>query len=89
MEQMGIGDAREARRSVMAVLADLPEAVDEVESIDRISLMESIKAACAAGQAADTLRLQELRSAAEAEAGVPLERRCRGSSAEVALARRV
>ncbi|GAA1908639.1 HNH endonuclease signature motif containing protein [Williamsia serinedens] len=89
MELTGIVDAREALRSVMAVLADLPVAADESETVDRISLMESIKAACAAGQAADTLRLQELRSAAEAEAGVPVERRCRGLSAEVALARRV
>ncbi|MBE7161570.1 MAG: HNH endonuclease, partial [Williamsia herbipolensis] len=89
MELTGIVDAREALRSVMAVLADLPVAADESETVDRISLMESIKAACAAGQAADTLRLQELRSAAEAEAGVPVERRCRGLSGEVALARRV
>jgi predicted lipid carrier protein YhbT len=89
MKCTDIVDAREALRSVVAVLADLPEAADEAETIDRISLMESIKAACAAGQAADTLRLQELRSAAEAEAGVPVERRCRGLSAEVALARRV
>ncbi|MGZ8179183.1 HNH endonuclease [Williamsia sp. SKLECPSW1] len=89
MEQTGIVDAREALRGVMAVLADLPAAGDEAEAVDRISLMESIKSACAAGQAADTLRLQELRSAAEAERGVPVERRCRGLSAEVALARRV
>ncbi|GAA2056344.1 HNH endonuclease signature motif containing protein [Williamsia deligens] len=88
MEHIGI-DAREALRDVMAVLAALPAAGDEAEAVDRISLMESVKAACAAGQAADTLRLQELRSAAEAERGVPVERRCRGLSAEVALARRV
>jgi hypothetical protein len=89
MEHTGTVDARQALREVMAVLAELPVAGDEAEAIDRISLMESIKAACAAGQAADTLRLQELRSAAEAERGVPVERRCRGLSAEVALARRV
>ncbi|MFD0924529.1 13E12 repeat family protein [Williamsia deligens] len=73
----------------MAVLADLPAAGDEVEAIDLISLAESVKATCAAVQADQTLRLQELRSAAEVERGVPLERRCRGLSAEVALARRV
>ena len=89
MEITGIDDARSALRSVMAVLAELPAAADEAETIDRISLMESIKAACAAGQAQDTLRLKELRSAAEAERGVPVERRCRGLSAEVALARGV
>ena len=89
MENSDTVDAREALRDVMAVLAALPAAGGEVEAIDRISLLESIKASCAAGQAADTLRLQELRSAAEAERGVPVERRCRGLSAEVALARRV
>ncbi len=89
MESTCIVDARDALRDVMAVLADLPAAVQEAEAIDRISLLESIKATCAAEQAADTLRLQELRSAAEAERGVPAERRCRGLSAEVALARRV
>ena len=78
MEITGIDDARSALRSVMAVLTELPAAADEAETIDRISLMESIKAACAAGQVQDTLRLQELRSAAEAERGVPVERRCRG-----------
>ncbi|MBE7162048.1 MAG: HNH endonuclease, partial [Williamsia herbipolensis] len=82
-------DARDALRSIMAVLAELPVAGDEAEAVDRIALLESIKSACAAGQARDTLRFQELRSAAEAEAGVPVERRCRGLSAEVALARRV
>ncbi|WP_299575761.1 HNH endonuclease signature motif containing protein [uncultured Williamsia sp.] len=89
MTRAGTIDARDALRDVMAVLAHLPAAGDEAEAVDRISLMESIKWACAAGQAADTLRLQELRSAAEAERGVPVERRCRGLSAEVALARRV
>ncbi|MBE7194763.1 MAG: HNH endonuclease [Gordonia polyisoprenivorans] len=89
MELTGIVDAQDALRSVMAVLAELPVAADESETVDRISLMESIKAVCAAGQAADTLRLQEMRSAAEAERGVPIERRCRGLSAEVVLARRV
>src|SRR5690242_13133633 len=89
MSNVGIDDARAALRDVMAVLADLPTAGDEVEAIDLIALAESVKSTCAAVQAAQTLRLQELRSAAEAEAGVPLERRCRGLSAEVALARRV
>ena len=89
MEQGGIIDTRDALHSVMAVLAQLPAAGDEVEAIDLISLAETVKASCAAVQARQTLHLQELRSAAEAEAGVPPERRCRGLSAEVALARRV
>ncbi|GAA2058815.1 HNH endonuclease signature motif containing protein [Williamsia deligens] len=89
METSRTVDAREALRDVMAVLAALPAAGDEAEAIDLISLAESVKATCAAVQSEQTLRLQELRSAAEAERGVPLERRCRGLSAEVALARRV
>ena len=89
MNPTGTVDARAELREVMAALTELPVAGDEAEAIDRISLMESIKAVCVAGHAADTMRLQELRSAAEAEAGVPVERRCRGLSAEVALARRV
>ncbi|MEH3155066.1 MAG: HNH endonuclease [Gordonia paraffinivorans] len=89
MNSTGAIDARATLREMMTALADLPIAADEAETVDRISLMESIKAVCAAGQAADSLRLQELRSAAESERGVPVERRCRGLSAEVALARRV
>ena len=89
MNSSGTVDVRASLREVMAVLSELPAAGDEAEAVDRISLLESIKAVCAAVQAADTLRLQELRSAAEAEVGVPIERRCRGLSAEVALARRV
>ena len=85
----GTIDTRGALRDVMAVLADLRAAADEAEAVDLISLTESVKSACAAVHAQQTLRLQELRSAAEAERGVPVERRCRGLSAEVALARRV
>ncbi|WP_299571656.1 HNH endonuclease [uncultured Williamsia sp.] len=89
MTGTGITDARDALRDVMAVLADLPAAGDETEAIDLISLAESVKSSCAAVQAEQTLRLLQLRSAAEAERGIPIERRCRGLSAEVALARRV
>ncbi|MEH3157008.1 MAG: HNH endonuclease [Gordonia paraffinivorans] len=89
MQDAGIVDAREALRRVMAVLAGLPAAADEAEAIDLISVAESVKSSCAAVQAEQTLRMQELRSTAEAERGVPLDRRCRGLSAEVALARRV
>ena len=88
MGHIGIDGAREALRGMMTRPAELPAPGDEAEAIDRMSLLESVKAACAAGQASDTLRLQELRPAAEAERGVPVERRCRGLSAEVALARR-
>ncbi|MGZ8179365.1 HNH endonuclease [Williamsia sp. SKLECPSW1] len=89
MEHASTLDAREALRAMIAALGALGAAGDEGEAIDLISLAESVKAACAATQAEQTLRLQELRSAAEAERGVPVERRCRGLSAEVALARRV
>jgi hypothetical protein len=83
------GDSREALRAMLSVLGDLSAADSEAVAVDLISLAESVKSSLAAVQAQQTLRLQELRSAAEAEAGVPIERRCRGLSAEVALARRV
>ncbi|GAA1876828.1 13E12 repeat family protein [Williamsia serinedens] len=89
MELTGIVDAQDALGEMLTVLGRLPAADTEVAAIDLISLAESVKSSCAAVQAQQTLRLQELRSAAEAKAGVPVERRCRGLSAEVALARRV
>ncbi|MEH3155801.1 MAG: HNH endonuclease [Gordonia paraffinivorans] len=89
MELTGMVNAQDALREMLTVLGELPAADTEAAAIDLISLAESVKSSCAAVQAEQTLRLHELRSAAEAEAGVPIERRCRGLSAEVALARRV
>ncbi|MBE7162317.1 MAG: hypothetical protein INR72_13825, partial [Williamsia herbipolensis] len=86
MELTGIFDALDVLREMLTVLGGLPAADTEAVAIDLISLAESVKSSCAAVQAQQTLRLQELRFAAEAEAGVPVERRCRGLSGEVALA---
>ncbi|WP_235456088.1 DUF222 domain-containing protein [Williamsia sp. Leaf354] len=57
-------------------------------SIDRIAVLEAIKAGCAAAQAVETMRLEELRREAESAAGVPVARQGRGLAAEVALARK-
>ncbi|MFD0924582.1 hypothetical protein [Williamsia deligens] len=81
-------DGTAALREVLWVLADLPESADEVTTVDRIGLLETIESACAAAQVDETLRLEQLRSVAEAERGVPASRRCRGLTSEIALARR-
>ncbi|MCX6471322.1 MAG: DUF222 domain-containing protein [Corynebacteriales bacterium] len=72
----------------LSSLADLPAAGDEAAAIDRISVLEAIKAGCAAAQAVETMRLEELRREAETAAGVPVARQGRGLAAEVALARK-
>ncbi|MGJ0119394.1 DUF222 domain-containing protein [Williamsia sp. MIQD14] len=77
-----------ALQSFLSRLVDAPDAADEATAIDRISLLEAIKAGCAAAQAVETMRLEELRVEAERSAGVPVARQGRGLAAEVALARR-
>jgi hypothetical protein len=61
---------------------------DEAGLIDEISRLERVKSAAAAGQARLTAALTERRRAAEAAAGVPRPKQCRGLACEVALARR-
>ncbi|MBE7162709.1 MAG: hypothetical protein INR72_15835, partial [Williamsia herbipolensis] len=68
MKLTGIVDAQDVLREMLTVLGGLPAADTEVAAIDLISLAESVKSSCAAVQAQQTLRLQELRSAAEAKA---------------------
>ncbi|MGJ0118352.1 DUF222 domain-containing protein [Williamsia sp. MIQD14] len=77
-----------ALQSFLSRLTDVPDAADEATAIDRISLLESIKAGCAAAQAVETMRLEELRVEAESAVGVPAARQGRGLAAEVALARK-
>ncbi|WP_328856974.1 13E12 repeat family protein [Williamsia herbipolensis] len=85
----GDGEATTAAlQSFLSSLSDLPAAGDETESIDRIAVLEAIKAGCAAAQAVETMRLEELRREAESAAGVPVARQGRGLAAEVALARK-
>ncbi|GAA1460461.1 HNH endonuclease signature motif containing protein [Williamsia maris] len=78
-----------ALQSFLRSLADQPSAESEAEAIERIALLESIKAGCAAAQARDTMRFEELRIEAETGSGVPAARRGRGMASEIALARKV
>jgi hypothetical protein len=56
--------------------------------IGAIARLERVKAAAAAAQARVTAALAERRRSAEAAAGVPRAKQCRGLAGEVALARR-
>ncbi|MDX1883897.1 DUF222 domain-containing protein [Mycolicibacterium sp. 120270] len=59
----------------------------EAELIDEIARLERTKSAAAAGQARLTAVLADKRRHAEAAAGVPRAKQCRGLAGEVALAR--
>ncbi len=83
------GKTAVALQSFLRSLAEQAPAESEAEAIERISLLESIKAGCAAAQARDTMRFEELRVEAEAGSGVPAARRGRGMASEIALARKV
>jgi hypothetical protein len=61
---------------------------DEAGLVDEIARLERMKSAAAAGQARLTAVLAEKRRTAEAAAGVPRAKQCRGLASEVALARR-
>jgi hypothetical protein len=61
---------------------------DEAGLVDEIARLERVKSAAAAAQARLTAALAEKRRAAEAAAGVPRVKQCRGLASEVALARR-
>lgn len=69
-------------------LAEFDPGDGESALVEGIAAMERLKAAAAARQARLTVALDTARRSAEAEAGVPAARRCRGLAAEVALARR-
>lgn len=56
--------------------------------VDEIARLERVKAAAAAGQARVTAALAERRRTAEAAAGVPRSKQCRGLAGEIGLARR-
>ena len=60
----------------------------EADAIERVRALEELKAAAVAAQARAAATLHSLRYDAEAERGVPAEKRCRGLGAEVGLARR-
>ncbi|KQR96687.1 HNH endonuclease [Williamsia sp. Leaf354] len=73
---------------MLSALSEMAPASSETDTIDQIAALESLKAACAATQAKQTIRLEELRVEAESAAGVPVARQGRGLAAEVALARK-
>jgi hypothetical protein len=62
--------------------------VDAAGLIDEIGRLERVKSAAAAGQARLTAALTERRRAADAAAGVPRAKQCRGLASEIGLARR-
>ncbi len=63
-------------------------AAGEAELIGEIARLERLKSAAAAAQARLTAALADQRRIAEAAAGVPRAKQCRGLASEVALARR-
>ena len=65
-----------------------PIEADEAGLVEEIARLEGMKSAAAAGQARLTAVLADKRRAAEAAAGVPRAKQCRGLASEVALARR-
>jgi Domain of unknown function (DUF222)/HNH endonuclease len=69
-------------------LLSVDTSADEAALIERIAELEKFKAAAAAGQARAAAALDARRRAAEAEAGIPAERRGRGVASEIALARK-
>ncbi|MGU3292834.1 DUF222 domain-containing protein [Williamsia sp. M5A3_1d] len=77
-----------ALQSFLSSLGDHDTADSESAAVDRIAVLEAIKAGCAAAQAVETIRLEELRVEAETAAGVPKSRQGRGLASEVALARK-
>ncbi|MGU3291846.1 DUF222 domain-containing protein [Williamsia sp. M5A3_1d] len=85
----GVQDATMvALQSFLSSLGDLPLAGTEASAVDQISVLEALKSACAAAQAKQTMRLEELRVEAETAADVPKNRQGRGLASEVALARK-
>jgi len=72
----------------MFELLTIDPAANESALIKRITELEKLKSAAAAGQARAAAALETARRAAEADAGVPAERRGRGLANEIALARR-
>ena len=68
-------------------MLDIDPAAEERSLIARIGALERLKSAAAAAQARAAAAFEEVRKAAESDAGVPARRRGRGVAAEIALAR--
>lgn len=69
------------------ILAQLEPATSQAEAINRIQELERLKAICEAAQAKETAALEHHRLAEEKARGIPADRRGKGLSAELGLAR--
>ncbi len=74
--------------SLVSALGEMPAAQSETDAAARLTALEEIKSACAAAQAHEAARLDELRRADEQQRGVPKSRQGRGLSAEIGIARK-
>ncbi len=75
-------------RGAAVALSGIGEGSDDVERIDLIRALEELKCAAEGAQAVLTAAFDRSQRAAEAAAGVPVERQGRAVAAQVALARR-
>lgn len=75
-------------RSLADAMGELPVSDSEAEAIARLTALEELKAACAAAQARETARLDELRRDDEQHRAIPPSRQGRGLAAEIGLARK-
>ena len=75
-------------QSLVSALGEMPAAESEVDAAARLTVLEEVKSACAAAQAREAARLDELRRADEELRGVPKVRQGRGLSAEIGIARK-
>jgi hypothetical protein len=86
------GDAVAGYRSeVLTALGGLAAArcrVDDAARVDRISMLEKIKAAAAAAQAAEIVRFARSQVAAQRDAGVNYRRLGQGIAEQIGLATR-
>ncbi|GAA1480703.1 HNH endonuclease signature motif containing protein [Gordonia sinesedis] len=69
-------------------VAQLPLAESESNATQRIAALEELKAACAAAQARETARIDELRRRDEECRNVPRRKQGRGLASEIGLARK-
>ncbi|WP_375487170.1 DUF222 domain-containing protein [uncultured Jatrophihabitans sp.] len=82
-------EARGGLAGVLAVVRALEPAGHDTARVDQLRLLEELKSAAAAAQAAVTAAFASSRRAVAATAGEPVDRQDRGVASQVALARRV
>src|SRR6476660_6178265 len=74
---------------IVAAVQTLSVGTDDPERIDRIRLLEELKSAVAAAQAAETVAFAASQRETQSEQGVPADRVGRGITAQVGLAKRI